>query len=224
MRIDVVTLFPEVFEGFLNHSIPRIAREKGLVDVRLVNLRDYADDARGTVDDKPFGGGPGMVLMCKPMFAAVEDVIGEDKAAQLVMLSPQGEPFTQKHAAEFAAMERLVLLAGHYEGFDERIREGLKPREISVGDFILSGGEVPAMAVMDAVIRLLPGALGDERSTEEESFSAGLLEYPHYTRPREFRGMAVPEILLSGDHGKIAKWRAAQALERTLARRRDLLD
>jgi len=224
MRIDVVTLFPEVFEGFLNHSIPRIAGEKGLVDVRLVNLRDYADDERGTVDDRPFGGGPGMVLMCKPVFAAVEDLIGEDKEATLVMLSPQGEPFTQKHAVEFAAMKRLLLLAGHYEGFDERIREGLKPREISMGDFVLSGGEIPAMAVMDAVIRLLPGALGDERSTEEESFSKGLLEYPHYTRPREFRGMAVPEVLLSGNHGEIAKWRAAQALERTRARRRDLLD
>lgn len=224
MRIDVVTLFPEVFEGFLNHSIPRIAREKGLVDVRLVNLRNYADDARGTVDDKPFGGGPGMVLLCKPVFAAIEDIMGGDEKAQLIMLSPQGEPFKQRHAAELATMERLVLLAGHYEGFDERIREGLKPREISMGDFVLSGGEVPAMAVIDAVVRLLPGALGDEQSTVEESFSNGLLEYPHYTRPREFQGMKVPEVLLSGNHQEIAKWRAAQALERTLARRRDLLD
>lgn len=224
MRIDVITLFPEAFAGFLGHSIPRIAQEKGLVEVRLVDLRAYADDERGTVDDRPFGGGPGMVLMCKPVFAAVEDVVGGDAETKLVMLTPQGERFTQEIARGLAAQKRLVLLAGHYEGFDERIREGLAPREISVGDFVLSGGEVPAMVVIDAVVRLLPGVLGDEASTEEESFSQGLLEYPHYTRPREFRGMKVPEILVSGDHGEIAEWRAAKAVERTRARRKDLLE
>jgi len=224
MRIDVITLFPEAFAGFLGHSRPRIAQEKGLVEVRLVDLRAYADDERGTVDDRPFGGGPGMVLMCKPVFAAVEDVVGGDAETKLVMLTPQGERFTQEIARGLAAQKRLVLLAGHYEGFDERIREGLAPREISVGDFVLSGGEVPAMVVIDAVVRLLPGVLGDEASTEEESFSQGLLEYPHYTRPREFRGMKVPEILVSGDHGEIAEWRAAKAVERTRARRKDLLE
>lgn len=223
MRIDVITLFPEVFAGFLGHSIPRIAREKGILEVNLVNLRDFADDERGTVDDRPFGGGPGMVLMCKPVFDAVESLTARQDGARVVMLSPQGEKFDQRIARELAARPRLVLLAGHYEGFDERIREGLRPREISIGDFVLSGGEVPAMVVMDAVARLLPGVLGDDRSTEEESFSQGLLEYPHYTRPREFRGMPVPEILLSGDHAKIARWRAARAVERTRARRLDLL-
>jgi len=223
MRIDVITLFPEVFTGFLSHSIPRIAQEKGVAHIHLINLREYAEDRRGTVDDAPYGGGPGMVLMCKPVFAAVEEITQKDPKAKLIMLSPQGEKFDQETARELAREEWLVLLAGHYEGFDERIREGLKPREISIGDFVLSGGEVPAMVLLDAVVRLLPGALGDEKSTEEESFSKNLLEYPQYTRPREFRGMQVPEILLSGDHGEVAKWRAAQALERTRERRKDLL-
>ncbi len=223
MRIDVITLFPEVFAGFLACGIPRIAQEKGLVQVNFVNLRDYADDERGTVDDRPFGGGPGMVLMCKPVFAAVEAVAAGDADARLIMLSPQGERFTQAAARELALEKRLVLLAGRYEGFDERIRVGLRPREISIGDYVLSGGEVPAMVLIDSVVRLLPGALGDERSAEEESFSKGLLEYPHYTRPREFRGMAAPDVLLSGNHGEIAKWRAAQSLERTRERRKDLL-
>ena len=223
MRIDVITLFPEVFEGFVRTSIPRIAQEKGLVEVRLHNLRDYAEDARGTVDDRPFGGGPGMVIMCGPVFAAVEAVTAGDEKAQLVMLSPQGETFNQARAAELAGGDRLVLLAGRYEGFDERIRTGLAPREISIGDYVLSGGELPAMVLMDAVIRLVPGVLGDEQSVEEESFSRGLLEYPHYTRPREFRGMRVPDVLVSGNHQEVAGWRAGEALERTRARRLDLL-
>jgi len=224
VRIDVITLFPEAFEGFLAASIPRIAQEKGLVDVRLHNLRDWAQDARGTVDDRPFGGGPGMVLMCEPVFAAVEDVRGGDEGCELLMLSPQGERFDQALARDLAGRKRLLLLAGRYEGFDERIRLGLEPREISVGDYVLSGGELPAMVVIDAVVRLLPGVLGDEESVEEESFSRGLLEYPHYTRPREFRGMKVPEVLLSGDHGRVARWRSEKALERTRRRRRDLLE
>ncbi len=223
MRIDVITLFPEVFAGFLDTSIPRIAREKGLVEVRLHNLRDYAEDERGTVDDRPYGGGPGMVLLCEPVFAAAEDVLGADGEASLIMLCPQGEKFDQALAEELSLLPRLVLLAGHYEGFDERIRLGLSPREISIGDYVLSGGEVPAMVLMDAVIRLIPGVLGDERSAREDSFSQGLLEYPQYTRPRDYRGMQVPEVLLSGNHGLVAKWRAQQALERTKARRRDLL-
>lgn len=223
MRIDVITLFPEVFEGFLAASIPRIAQEKGLVEIHLHNLRDYADDERGTVDDRPFGGGPGMVLMCAPVFAAVEDVLGGDDSAQLVLLCPQGKRFDQPTAQELAKLPRLVLLAGHYEGFDERIRLGLSPREISIGDYVLSGGELPAMVLIDAIVRLIPGVLGDERSTQEESFSQGLLEYPQYTRPREYEGMQVPEVLLSGNHGLVARWRAEQALERTKARRRDLL-
>lgn len=224
MRIDVITLFPEVFEGFLAASIPRIAQEKGLVEFGLHNLRDYADDARGTVDDRPFGGGPGMVLLCGPVFKAVEDIRGDDDSAELIMLSPQGERFSQETARELARAERLVLLAGHYEGFDERIRLGLEPREISIGDYVLSGGELPAMVVMDCVVRLVPGVLGDEKSVEEESFSEGILEYPHYTRPREFRGMSVPEVLVSGDHGRIARWRAEEALRRTRRRRSDLLE
>lgn len=223
MRIDVITLFAEMFEGFLSSSIPRIAQEKGLVEVRLHNLRDWAPDARGTVDDRPFGGGPGMVLACGPIFSAVEEITGGDSECELVMLTPQGERFGQRTAEELSRKERLVLLSGHYEGFDERIREGLRPREISVGDYVLSGGELPAMVVMDAVIRLVPGVLGDERSVEEESFAEGMLEYPHYTRPREFRGMAVPEVLLSGNHQETARWRAEQSMKRTCEKRADLL-
>lgn len=164
-----------------------------------------------------------MVIMCAPIFAAVEDVTAEDDQAQLVMLSPQGETFNQARAVELAGADRLVLLAGRYEGFDERIRTALLPREISIGDYVLSGGELPAMVLMDAVVRLLPGVLGDGQSVEEESFSRGLLEYPHYTRPREFRGMRVPDVLVSGNHQEVAGWRARKALERTRARRRDLL-
>lgn len=223
MLIDCITLFPEMFEGFLGASIPRIAREKGLLEVRLHNLRDYAGDERGTVDDRPFGGGPGMVLMCGPVCDAVEDVRGKDSGAPLVMLSPQGEPYLQETAEELAGLDRLVLLAGRYEGFDERIRLALKPREISIGDYVLSGGELPAMVLIDSIARLLPGVLGDDESCRDESFSDGLLEYPQYTRPREFGGMEVPEVLLSGNHGEIAAWRARQSHERTRTRRTDLV-
>ena len=224
MRIDVITLFPEVFEGFLAASIPRIAREKGLVEVRLHNLRDYAEDERGTVDDRPFGGGPGMVLMCAPVFAAVEDVVGADPSAQLVLLCPQGERFDHETALEISRLPRLVLLAGHYEGFDERIKLGLSPREISIGDYVLSGGEVPAMVIIDAIARLIPGVLGDPEAAQKDSHASGLLEYPHYTRPPEFRGWEVPEVLRSGNHAEIEKWRRQQAEERTRQRRPDMLD
>ena len=226
MRIDCITLFPEMFEPWLGTSIMRIAREKGLVDVVLVNLRDFAEDRRGTVDDRPFGGGPGMVLKPEPLVRAVESIRRQEQVEiPLVLLTPQGEPFTQRIARELAAEPRLVLVAGHYEGFDERVRLILGPREVSIGDYVLSGGELPAMVVMEAVVRLIPGVLGDERSAEEESFEAGLdglLEYPQYTRPREFRGYGVPEVLLKGDHGEIARWRRDQARRRTDQRRQDL--
>ncbi len=224
MRIDVLTLFPEVIEPFCGSSIIGRAQRGGIVTIRTINIRDFATDRHKSVDDTPFGGGPGMVMMCPPLFAAVEKVESEDPApATRVLLCPQGERLTQAIARELAAQQRLLLICGHYEGFDERIRLGLRPREISIGDYVLSGGEAAAMVLIDAVVRLLPGALGDEESTTEESFSAGLLEYPHYTRPREFRGMVVPDVLLNGDHAKIERWRREEAVRRTRERRPDLL-
>lgn len=223
MRIDVLTLFPGAVEPFFGASIIGRAQAAGLVTIRCTNIRDYATDTHRSVDDRPFGGGPGMVMMCPVVFDAVEHVESVDpRPATRILLTPQGEPFTQAVARELAGRPRLLLICGHYEGFDERIREGLRPREISVGDYVLSGGEAAAMAVVDAVVRLLPGAVGDEESIETESFSEGLLEYPQYTRPREYRGLAVPEVLLSGDHARIARWRREQALERTRQRRPDL--
>lgn len=223
LRIDILTLFVEMFDGFMTTSIVGRAISRGLVDVRLTNIRDFAADSYGTVDDAPYGGGPGMVLICQPIFDAVEHVRRQaDPPGELVMLTPQGKPLDQETVKALAGRQRLILLAGHYEGFDERIRQGLADMEISLGDYVLSGGEVAAMALVDAVVRLLPGALGKDESTEEESFAAGLLEYPQYTRPREFKGMAVPDILLSGDHAKIAAWRRKQAQLRTQLRRPDL--
>ena len=225
MRIDVLTLFPEAFEGFVGASIIGRARAAGLVGIHLTDIRDFARDRHRTVDDKPFGGGPGMVMACGPVFDAYEDVQARsDLDPTLVMLTPQGEPLTQRVAETLSSRPRLVLLCGHYEGFDERIREGLSPREVSIGDYILSGGETAAMVLIDCVVRLLPGVLGSEESSVEESFSDGLLEYPQYTRPREFRGMTVPDILVSGHHRKVAEWRMEQALLRTRQRRPDLLD
>jgi len=223
MRIDVLTLFPEAFDGFLDCSIIARARRSNVVDIGLTDVRSFAKDRHRTVDDRPFGGGPGMVLACGPVFDAVEHVRAKMPESTLVMLSPQGERLTQKVAADLASLDAITLLCGHYEGFDERIRTGLAPREISIGDYILSGGEVAAMVVIDAVVRLLPGALGCEESTADESFSAGLLEYPQYTRPRDFRDMTVPDILISGDHGEVSKWRRKQAEKRTRERRPDLL-
>ena len=225
LRIDILTLFCEMFDGFLSTSIVGRAVRNGLIEVHRTNIRDFATDSYGTVDDAPFGGGVGMVLMCQPVFDAVEHVRAQaDPAGTVVLLSPQGRPLTQDMVADLAGRERLILLAGHYEGFDERIRQGLADVEISLGDFILSGGEVAATAVIDAVVRLLPGALGKDESIQQESFSDGLLEYPQYTRPRAFRGMEVPEVLLSGDHARIAAWRAEQAELRTMQRRPDLWD
>ncbi len=224
MRIDVLTLFPEVFAAFTQTSIVGRAGMSELVDIRFTNIRDFTDDARGSVDDKPFGGGPGMVLTCGPVFGAVECVDGQSEVpSKRILLTPQGRVLTQEWVAALARLPRLLLICGHYEGFDERIRTGLGAEEISIGDYVLSGGEPAAMVLIDAVVRLLPGALGDEASARYDSFASGLLEGPHYTRPREFRGMAVPEVLLSGNHAEIEAWRRAQSVERTRQRRPDLL-
>jgi tRNA (guanine37-N1)-methyltransferase len=224
MRIDILTLFPEMFESPLNYSILKRAREQGLVSITTTNIRDFTTDNYHKVDDRPYGGGAGMVMMCGPLFDCFEHV---EKLAptrgRVILLTPQGEPFQQAKAQELAREERLILIAGRYEGFDERIRLGLNAEQISIGDYVLNGGELPAMVLIDAVVRLLPGALGDEQSAQDDSFSDGLLEYPHYTRPEVFRDMKVPEILLSGDHAKIAQWRRQQAMERTKAWRPDLL-
>lgn len=225
MRFDVLTLFPEIFGGYLQQSLLKLAIQKGLVDVQLWDFRDWAPGKRRSVDDKPYGGGPGMLICCQPVFDCVEAVQAEsDQPGQLVMLTPQGRRLTQNVVEELAAFPRLLLLCGRYEGFDERIRQGLNPIEISAGDFITNGGEVPAMLVIDTVIRLIPGVLGDETSHKYESFAElGLLEYPQYTRPREYRGMEVPEVLVNGNHQEIARWRQEQALKRTRERRADLL-
>jgi tRNA (guanine37-N1)-methyltransferase len=224
MRIDILTLFPEVFEGYLATSIVGRAVARGLVDVECTNFRDFARDRHRSVDDKPFGGGPGMVLMCGPVFDALEFVQSRrDGEPVRVLLTPQGERLKQSTVEALAQEPWLVVLCGHYEGFDERIRSGIDARELSIGDYVLSGGEPAAMVLIDALVRLLPGALGNEAATANESFADRFLEHPQYTRPRDFRGMKVPDVLLSGDHGKIAAWRQEQAIQRTLARRPDLL-
>src|SRR3954467_9595814 len=223
LRIDILTLFPEMFPPILGTSIPKRAAEKGLVEYHLTNIRTFATDAHKSVDDKPFGGGPGMVMMAPVMFDAVEHVEKLDaRPATRILLTPQGRQFNQELANEFARKERLLLIAGHYEGFDERISSGLVPIEVSIGDYVLSGGELAAMVLIDAIVRLLPGALGAEDGADDETFKDGLLEHPQYTRPRDFRGMAVPEILLSGNHAAIAKWRAEQRHVRTKERPPDL--
>ncbi len=223
LRIDILTLFPEMFTPVLGTSIPKRAAEKGLVSYHLTNIRDFATDNHKSVDDKPFGGGPGMVMMCQVLFDAVAKVEAEDdRPARRIILSPQGKPLTQALAQELAAEKRILMIAGHYEGFDERIIDGLKPMELSIGDYVLSGGELAAMVVVDTIVRLLPGALGAEDGAADETFADGLLEYPQYTRPREFGQMVVPEVLLSGDHRKIAQWRHEQRMLRTRERRPDL--
>ena len=224
MRIDVLTLFPQAFESPLSCSIVKRARDNGLVDIALTDIRDFAEDSYRKVDDKPYGGGPGMVMMPGPVFDCVEHVqtLSSEKG-RIILLTPQGQTFDQAKALELAAEKRLILIAGKYEGFDERIRTGLGAEQISIGDYVLNGGELAAMVIIDAVVRLLDGALGDDDSAKDDSFSDGLLEYPHYTRPEIFRGMKVPDILLSGDHAKIAEWRRQQSLERTKKHRPDLL-
>jgi len=217
MRFDVLTLFPEMFQGYLGQSILKLALERGLVEINLWNIRDWAKGKHKSVDDRPFGGGPGMVLMPGPVFAAVEAVRPlAQEPGLLVMLTPAGERLTQSVVRELAAERRLILLSGRYEGFDERIRLGLQPREISIGDFVCNGGEVPAMVIIDTVVRYVPGVLGDADSVTEESHSdPGVLEYPQYTRPRVFRDMAVPEVLISGNHQAVARWRKEQAKARS---------
>jgi len=224
MRFDVVTLFPGMFAGPLEESIIKRARERGIVSIYLHNLRDYATDRHHTTDDTPYGGGGGMVMKPEPIFSAVEAILGDERNVPIILLTPQGRLFTQKVAAELARERRLVLICGRYEGVDERVREHLVTDEISIGDYVLSGGELAAMVIIDAVTRLLPGALGDPGAVFEDSFSRGLLEYPHYTRPAVFRGWEVPEVLRSGDHAAVARWRRQQALRRTWERRPDLLE
>ena len=220
MRFDVLTLFPDLFQGYFTQSILKLALDRGLVEICLWNIRDWAKGKHKSVDDRPFGGGPGMVIMPDPVFDCVEEV--QTKAAEpgmLVLLTPGGERLTQDVVRELASHKRLLLLCGRYEGFDERIRIGLKPREISIGDYICNGGEVPAMVLIDTVVRYVPGVLGDETSVDEESHSMpGMIEYPQYTRPRVFRGMEVPEVLLSGNHEAVAQWRREQSEKRSRER------
>jgi tRNA (guanine37-N1)-methyltransferase len=221
MKIDVITLFPAMFAGPLDESIIKRAREAGRLDFAIHNLRDYAHDRHKTVDDRPFGGGPGMLLKPEPIFEAVESLAHE--GTRVILLSPAGRPFNQAIAGDLAGLEHLLMVSGHYEGFDERVREQLADDELSIGDYVLTNGALPVMVIIDAVTRLLPGVLGDEDSAQQDSFSQGLLEFPQYTRPADFRGMTVPEVLLSGNHAEIARWRAEQARLRTEERRPDLL-
>jgi len=221
MKIDVLTLFPAMFAGPLDESIVKRAREAGLLDLKIHNLRDWTHGRHKTVDDRPFGGGPGMLLKVEPLFEAIESL--QREKTKVILLSPSGRKFTQEIARELAQQEDLLLVCGSYEGFDERVREALADDELSIGDYVLTNGALPAMVLIDAVVRLLPGVLGDDESSHDESFSHGLLEYPQYTRPAEFRGMKVPEVLLSGNHAEIEKWRREQAKMRTEKQRPDLL-
>ncbi len=224
MRIDVLTLFPEMFESVLGHSIISRARQNGIVEVALWNIRDFATNSYHKVDDKPYGGGAGMVMMPGPVFDCYEHVLKQsEKRGRTILLTPQGARLDQPMVKGFSAEERLILIAGRYEGFDERIRIALGAEQVSIGDYVLSGGEPAAMVIIDAVVRLQEGALGDEDSAQNDSFSDGLLEHPHYTRPEEYDGMKVPEILLSGDHGRIEQWRKEKSIERTRRNRPDLL-
>lgn len=224
MRIDILTIFPAMFRGPLDESIVKRAVEKGLVEIHIHDIRDHSTDRHRTVDDYPYGGGPGMVMKPEPLFAAVEHVQGQASGqGPIILLTPQGRLFNQEVAGELARQERLILVCGHYEGVDERVHEHLATDRISIGDYVLSGGELAAMVVVDAVVRQIPGALGSPLATADDSFAQGLLEYPQYTRPAEFRGLQVPEVLLSGDHGEIARWRRRQSLLRTARRRPNLL-
>lgn len=221
MRIDILTIFPEMFEGVLGSSMLGRARQNGLIDIRVHNIRDYTDNKHKKTDDYPFGGGAGMVMMVQPIFDCVDAVLGGEKARR-ILLSPRGRTLNQKIAKELAAEERLLLLCGHYEGVDERVMT-IMDEELSIGDYVLTGGELPAMVLTDCLSRFIPGVLGSEESAADESFSEGLLEYPQYTRPAEFRGMEVPEVLLNGHHAKIQAWRLEQARLKTALNRPDLL-
>jgi len=230
MRIDVLTLFPEMFQLPFSFGIFQRAIDHGLVSLNVHNIRDYTHDKHHTADDYPYGGGAGMVLKPEPLFEAVESVTAEIRLKEdsselpIILLTPQGRPFSQQLAQELAGYRHLILICGHYEGVDERVREHLVTDEISIGDYVLTGGELPAMVVIDAVVRLLPGVLGSEDSPRDDSHTSGLLEYPHYTRPAVFRDWPVPDVLLSGDHARIARWRSEQVIRRTLERRPELLD
>ena len=229
MKIDVLTIFPGMFKGPFEESLIKKAREKGLVEIKIHDLRKWAKDRHKTVDDKPYGGGAGMVMMIEPIYKALQELKEKKGKSRVVLLTPQGQLFNQKAAERLAKLDQLILLCGHYEGVDERVREHLVEEEISIGDYVLTGGELAAMVVVDAVVRLVPGVVGKEESLKNESFSlttAGgklLLDYPQYTRPAEFKGWKVPEVLLSGDHQRIAEWRRRKALEKTKKRRPDLL-
>jgi tRNA (guanine37-N1)-methyltransferase len=228
MQFEVFTLLPEVFPPYLESSILLRARQRGLIDVRIHNIRDYTHDRHHTTDDTPYGGGGGMVMKPEPVFEAVESVLGlavaQPVTVPIILLTPQGRVFTQRVAEELARHERIALLCGRYEGVDERIREHLVTDEISIGDYVLTGGELPALILIDAVSRLIPDVLGDPTGAQDDSHSMGLLEYPHYTKPPEFRGWTVPDVLLSGNHAKIERWRREQALARTLTKRPDMLE
>ena len=227
MRIDVITVFPDFVEAGVGYSIVKRSRDKGILDIRVHDLRNWTHDRHRSTDDEPFGGGAGMVMKPDPLFEAVESLKAEepDKTPRVVLVTPQGRRFDQGMASELADPDEwMIIICGHYEGVDERVREHLVTDEVSVGDYVLTGGELPALVIIDAVSRLLPGSLGAEESAEHDSFSEGLLEYPHYTRPAEFRGWRVPDVLLSGHHAQIAKWRRKESLKRTLGRRPDLLE
>ncbi|MCD2136647.1 tRNA (guanosine(37)-N1)-methyltransferase TrmD [Salinicoccus halitifaciens] len=221
MNIHYLTLFPEMYEGVLNSSILKRAKDKGIVDYNLINFRDYSNSKHNKVDDYPYGGGAGMVLKPEPVFEAMDDL--EVDNARVILLCPQGAPFNQKMAEDLSTEEDIVFICGHYEGYDERIRT-LVTDEVSIGDYVLTGGELASMTMTDAIVRLIPDVIGRQESHEQDSFSTGLLEHPHYTRPREYRGMKVPEVLLSGDHRKIEEWRRDESLKRTRERRPDLLE
>jgi len=227
MRFDILTIFPEMFQGPFEHGIIRRAREQGAIEVYIHDLREFTKDKHRTVDDRPFGGGEGMVLKPEPIFSAVESLVGREidrGTTAVILLSPQGVVFTQAVAERLSRLQRIILICGRYEGVDERVAEHLATDEISIGDYVLTGGEIPALVLIDAVTRLQPGALGRSASAEKESFSeGGILDYPQYTRPAEFRGLRVPEVLLSGHHEEIARWRRRKALEKTLRHRPDLL-
>ncbi len=225
MRFDIISVFPELFAGMMECGILRRARETGLVDVRILDLREFTSDKHRSVDDRPYGGGEGMILMPEPLFDAVEYCRGtaHKPEVEVILLSPQGKTWSQEMAVEFCRIPQVILICGRYEGVDQRVVDRLVDREVSIGDFVLSGGEIPAMVILDSVARLLPGALGNVDSARNESFSTGLLDYPQYTRPAEFRGLAVPEVLLSGDHARIERWRREQALKKTLERRPELV-
>ncbi|EUJ58885.1 tRNA (guanosine(37)-N1)-methyltransferase TrmD [Listeria fleischmannii] len=224
MKIDILSIFPEMFSGMLSESIIHKAIQKDIVHIQVTDFRRFAEGKHQVVDDYPYGGGAGMLLKAQPIFDAVEDVKQANIKPRIILMDPAGKPFNQKMAEEFAKEEQLIFICGHYEGYDERIREHLVTDEVSIGDYILTGGEIGAMAMTDSIVRLLPGALGNADSALFDSFSSGLLEHPHYTRPADFRGMKVPDVLLSGNHAKIEEWRNKESLRRTFLRRKDLLE